>query len=285
MLQTFRQLDRLLRGEATTIDALREGVRVSASSLIGIIFLLGATYGACMGMFAVTGSGSNSWMQIVASMVKLPMLFLYTLAITFPSLYVFNALVGSRLTFTSLIRLLVGAMAVMMAVLASLGPIIAFFALSTTSYAFMVVLNVLVCAAAGILGLSFLLQTLHRIGLAEAMPPSLPEPAYSQDTPSDTGSPDYLGVLPARVGAPGALDAIARQHPQSRNVRSVFRIWIVVFGLVGAQMSWVMRPFIGAPNKEFTFFRERQGNFFEGVITKIKDLASPSDSKKPSRNR
>lgn len=283
MLQTFRQLDRLLRGEATTIDALREGVRVSASSLIGIIFLLGATYGACMGMFAVTGSGSNSWMQIIASMVKLPMLFLYTLAITFPSLYVFNALVGSRLTFTSLIRLLVGAMAVMMAVLASLGPIIAFFALSTTSYAFMVVLNVIVCAAAGILGLSFLLQTLHRIGLAEATPPPLPETETSSIGEAD--APDFAGMLPARVGAPGALDAIARQHPQSRNVRSVFRIWIVVFGLVGAQMSWVMRPFIGAPDKQFTFFRERQGNFFEGVITKIKDLASPGESKKPSRNR
>ena len=70
MFKIFRQLDRLLRGEATTIDALRDGVRVSASGLIGLIFLLGASYGACMGMFAVTGSGSNSWMQIIASMVK-----------------------------------------------------------------------------------------------------------------------------------------------------------------------------------------------------------------------
>ena len=35
--------------------------------------------------------------QLFASAVKVPALFFLTLAVTFPSLYVFNALVGSRL--------------------------------------------------------------------------------------------------------------------------------------------------------------------------------------------
>jgi len=32
---------------------------------------------------------------------------------------------------------------------------------------------------------------------------------------------------------------------------------MVVFGLVGVQMGWVLRPFIGAPNSPLQFFRER----------------------------
>ena len=51
--------------------------------------------------------------------------------------------------------------------------------------------------------------------------------------------------------------------------RLVFRCWIVLFALVGAQMSWVLRPFIGSPDKEFTWFRERQSNFFTGVLTAL----------------
>ena len=53
---------------------------------------------------------------------------LLTLLITFPSLYVFNALVGSRLLIGAMLKLLIAAMAVMLMVLASFGPIVGFFA-------------------------------------------------------------------------------------------------------------------------------------------------------------
>ena len=71
-----------------------------------------------------------------------------------PSLYVFNALVGSRLTLAAVIRLLVATLGVIVAVLASLGPIVAFFSVSTTSYPFMVLFNVVVFAVSGVLGLT-----------------------------------------------------------------------------------------------------------------------------------
>ena len=97
------------------------------------------------------------------------MLFFLTLIVTFPSLYVFNALVGSRLSFRTVLRLLIAALGVMLAVLASFGTIVVFFSLCTTSYPFMVLLNVAMFAVAGILGMGFLLQTLHRLSLAQAM--------------------------------------------------------------------------------------------------------------------
>ena len=49
-------------------------------------------------------------------------------------------------------------MVVNLAVAASLGPILAFFTLSTTSYAFMIVLNVALLGISGFIGLRFLLR-------------------------------------------------------------------------------------------------------------------------------
>ena len=59
-----------------------------------------------------------------------------------------------------------------------------------------------------------------------------------------------------------------------RHVKTVFRCWVVLFGLVGAQMGWVLRPFIGDPDRPFTWFRPRESNFFEAVLHALQDLLS-----------
>ena len=122
--------------------------------------------GACMGTFALFSARGADVMQVVASMVKVPALFYLTLLVTLPSLYVFNALVGSRLTLAAVVRLLVATLGVIVAVLASLGPIVAFFSVSTTSYPFILLFNVVDLRVSGFLGMLFLLQTLHRLSVA-----------------------------------------------------------------------------------------------------------------------
>ncbi|HEV3168651.1 MAG TPA: hypothetical protein VGZ22_31890 [Isosphaeraceae bacterium] len=249
MTAIWKQLDRLLRGEATRPSALQSGtIEVEMSGLTMVILLLGLVYGASMGSFAVFKVQGPSFLQLAASMVKVPALILLTLAVTFPSLYVFNALVGSRLSLVATLRLLIASLAVMQAVLASLGPIVAFFSVSTTSYTFMVLLNVVVFGFSGFLGLSFLLQTLHRLSL---VPP--------KETSLVTVDEDAPAHEPA-----GALEPIADQV-LGRHVKTVFRCWVVVFGLVGAQMGWVLRPFIGEPHSPFVWFRGRESNFFQAV--------------------
>jgi hypothetical protein len=270
MWNSIRHLDRLLRGEATNLNALRGGMlNVPIVGLTLLIVVLGMIYGACMGLFAILGSGSGKWVQIPASMAKVPALFLLTLLVTFPSLYVFNALVGSRLTFGAVLRLLVGSLAVMLAVLASLGPIVAFFSVSTTSYAFIKLLNVLVFALSGFLGLTFLLQTLHRISVAD----QIEYARRATPVPPVEGTPAVPPELaePPITTSVGALDRLEGQM-LGPHVKAIFRIWVIVFGLVGAQMAWVLRPFIGAPGQPFVTFRGRQGNFFEAVWQQIVDL-------------
>ena len=282
MVRAFRALDRVLRGDATKLPALREGtIDIPAGTLIAVLVVLGMIAGACTGLFAVITrfrgpDAVQGWQQLLASVAKVPLLFCLTLLVTFPSLYVFNALVGSRLSMVAMLRLLVASLGVMMAVLASLGPIVAFFAVSTTSYPFMKLLNVVAYAIAGSLGLSFLLQTLHRLSLAQ-LAEDAPTGVAASLPAEEAGLPPVAGPAPVPppprpyTTPPGALERVRAWQLDPR-VRTIFRIWVVVFGLVGAQMSWVLRPFIGDPDKPFSFFRERESHFFQAVFEAVRKL-------------
>jgi hypothetical protein len=268
--QGWKDLDRILRGEATRLAALRAGtIEIPVGGLSFVLTLLGMVYGACMGTYAVFRGSPSAGYQVLASTLKVPALFVLTLLVTFPSLYVFNALVGSRLSIGAVLRLLVAVLAVMVALLASLGPIVAFFSASTTSYAFMQLLNVLVFVVSGVLGMSFLIQTLHRLSLVTS--PDWPTPGPEE--------PPVLGPVPSSEGVPppprsasaGALDRLDDRMP-SGHVKMVFRCWILLFGLVGAQMGWVLRPFIGNPALPFTWFRPRTSNIFQAVLNALANL-------------
>ncbi|HEX3870972.1 MAG TPA: hypothetical protein VHV77_11075 [Pirellulales bacterium] len=261
MWKWIRALDSILRGEATRPSQLRDTrIAVPVGGLAFLIVVLGAFYGFCMGWFALFNRESPEYVQVLASMIKVPALFILTVLVTLPSLYVFNALAGSRLNALAILQLIVSALAVTLAVLASFGPIVAFYSLTTTSYPFMLILNVFLFIVAGTLGLSFLLQTMHRLTLRElAIPSAVPGPDAGTNAPPTPAEPA------------SALARVPAQAP-AKNVRAVFICWVIAFGLVGAQMSWVLRPFIGAPDRPFEWFRHRESNFFQTVGRTLQKL-------------
>ncbi len=275
MWKWLQAVDRILRGEATRVADLRDGtIRIPTFGVIVVTIILGLVYGFFMGWFALINREVPEYRQLLATTLKVPALFFLTLIVTFPSLYVFNALVGSRLSIAAVFRLLIAGLTVTMAVLGSFGPITAFFSLSTENYAFMVLLNVVLFAVAGTLGLAFLLQTLHRLTIGQE-PPATPDaprsatPPVPGETAPDQPNADRESEAPP---APlGALDQI-EGHVLGRHVKSVFRCWLVIFALVGAQMSWILRPFIGHPALEFQWFRPRCSSFFEALIGTIRSL-------------
>jgi hypothetical protein len=275
LLSGFAELDRILRGELTRVSSLERGhIEITPGRLSVIIVVLGMIYGLCMGCFALFRMDRTHAFQLIASMVKVPLLFYLTLLVTLPSLYVFNALVGSRLTLSALVRLLVASLGVMMAVLASLGPIVAFFSMTssatTASYHFMVLFNVVVFGVSGTLGLLFLLQTLHRLSVAgrAASRPAVPA---TPSAPSESES-EPVGA-PSAAEPAGALDRLDNRV-LSGHVKTVFRLWVIVFALVGSQMSWVLRPFVGNPAVPFTWLRVRESNFFQAVLEHLHKLFS-----------
>jgi hypothetical protein len=324
MRSWLRQLDDLLRGRRTVPEQLTGGeVALALRRFLPMAAILGGIYGFFMGWYALFGDNPDRYWQVLASTVKLPALFLLTLLVTFPSLYVFNALMGCRLSFMAMLRLLVGAIVINVVVAASLGPILGFFTVSTTSYPFMILLNVALMGIAGLVGLSFLLQTLRRLSAesltarpkpdetpphAEATglltpPPTVlapsqvdAKPAPATDETGETGDavieddpPSGAEILesdeetipmatpvspPASWKPPGALDALPEPIPEPAlgYARVTFRIWLLIYALVGAQMGWVLRPFIGSPNMPFQWFRQREGNFFQSVVQQIVNL-------------
>ena len=278
MRRWLNDLDRVLRGEATRLAALREeSIEIPLGGLLLVILLLAMLYGACMGFFAGFRADGPFCMQWFASTVKVPSLFLLTLVVTFPSLYVFNALVGSRLNLVAVLQLLVASLAVNVAVLASLGPIVAFFSVSTTSYPFAVLLNVTVFTISGFLGLAFLLQTLHRLSVARhLLPPRSPsanphggKPAEAEAPQAETGERSTPNEAESSA-EPSALDAL-EGHVLDRHVKTVFLSWMVIFGLVGADG-------VGAPplyrqsGGAVPVVPRRESNFFEAVWQTLRAL-------------
>lgn len=266
-------LDRLLRGEMTRPEALSgKSLPVSARGLATVCVLLAMFYGACMGSFSLLKTSPPGLddsigpvLQVAASMLKTPALFLLTLVVTLPSLYVANALIGSRLTLLGMTRLLTASIAVNLAVLASLGTIVLFFSLTTTSYPFVVLLNVAAFGVAGVLGLSFLLQTLHRVLTPTVVMTVVPSEDAAADEPSGEDDDEDHKATPSALDMPAGQ--VIGDH-----TRVVFRCWVVLFSLVGAQMGWVLRPFIGNPDQPFALFRGRESNFFASVLGSLREL-------------
>jgi hypothetical protein len=251
LLQT---VDHLLRGGFTEPDSLRAGqVTVPVRTAVVAALVCGAAYGAFMGLYGVLRPEQPSVLQLLANMAKVPLLFLVTLVVTVPSLYVVSALARSRLRFVETLRLLLVAIVVHLALLASFGPVTGFFTLSTESYPFMIVLNVAFFAVGGIAGLVFLRRAVDTIFEVDA-PPS------SESTPA--GGPPAVPM--ARLPRPAHGSASRR----------IFVVWTVIYGAVGAQTGWILRPFIGSPDLPFTLFRERESNFFEAFLRALGRLFS-----------
>ena len=300
----FKDTDRLLRGQFTRREDLVRGrIRIPVRTLLISGASLGAVYGLFMGLYALFRPDHVSIAQVIATMFKVPLLFLLTLGITFPSLYVFSALARCRLNEVDTLRLLLGAITVNMALLASFGPVTGFFTLSTTSYAFMKVLNVIFFTISGVAGLIFLRRALDSVfvgqyaGVAEEEPPESSSEPESSDEDADPDAVDDFNVADDSGAAEDEGDMVAKPDsfrptpgtppkvprwpeprssappaPPDRTPRKIFAAWTVMYAVVGAQMGWILRPFIGSPDMPFELFRERQSNFFQAIWRALLDL-------------
>jgi len=52
----------------------------------------------------------------------------------------------------------------------------------------------------------------------------------------------------------------------------LMRVWIVLYGFVGSQLAWTLRPFFGARELPFELFRDLGGNFYANVTASVGEL-------------
>ncbi len=117
-------------------------------SLLISIFLCSALYGIIIGSF-------HSIQQAISSGVKLPILYILTNIICFPTLYVFCAIYGGKKNIGQYFVLLLSSLTSMGILLVAFAPITLFFMSTTDHYQFFKLLNVSIFTITGVMGLIF----------------------------------------------------------------------------------------------------------------------------------
>lgn len=217
----FSVLIRLLRDRKTFLDDVRNRVKLESkiASLLIASSCFFAIYGAIIGSY---GGG----LQIISSAIKLPALYLITLIICVPTLFFFDILFGSKLSFKQYATMALTSVSVISVLLFSFAPVVLFFLISVKGYDFFLLLNVLIMAITGAVGVRLFYK----------------------------GMRDMTG--------PEATDQAMRHR--------LLKGWVVLYGLVGSQLGWTLRPFFGSEGQPFQIFRpEINGNFYAKVLESI----------------
>jgi hypothetical protein len=247
-----------------------------------------AAYGAVLG-------ASNGWLQSLISTVKLPLLFLVTLAICLPTLYLFNLVFGARLSVLQACALIMVAITVTAVLTFAFAPISLFFLVTAQSYAFFKLLNVAILTLTALVGLRFLtsgMRALNEHVVVETVPSNQAavsaqlmqrelvsanvgggaEPAGQAHTNGDApaGSQSHN---PSRSHGPVPASGNATAMAGERSASMILLyIWILLFGFVGTQLAWTLRPFFGSPNAPFELFRDIGGTFYGDIFRTLSGL-------------
>jgi hypothetical protein len=231
-----------------------------------------AIYGAVLG-------ASHSAMQAGSSAVKLPLLFLATLAICLPTLYLFNLIFGSRLSMMQAITLIMTCITVMSVLALAFAPISLFFLITAHNYEFIKLLNVSILVLSALVGLRFLtsgmaaLNAYQQQQLAADQAEMAAIPAQSDGSLVAAHGGGGVAVLPMAPAAPGLVirPPLAPPPPRPASMTLLY-IWILLFGFVGTQLAWTLRPFFGSPDEPFQVFRHLEGTFYEDIFRTIGNL-------------
>jgi hypothetical protein len=261
-------------------DLKRLTLQMLASSALSL-----AVYGIVLG-------ASNSALQAISSFVKLPLLFLATLAICLPTLYLFNLVFGARLQMAQALALIMVAITVISVLTLAFAPISLFFLVTAHNYQFFKLLNVAILVLTALVGLRFLTAGMASLNAYQAEREALAAPAAPPVTPValPAPAPDAVegnGAVPAVEGAPAAVATLVAapplpgpsvreapapvRSPQSTSMTLLY-IWILLFGFVGTQLAWTLRPFFGDPGHPFALFRHIDGTFYADILQTISRL-------------
>jgi hypothetical protein len=217
---SFNILMQLLRDRISFLNEIDERKQLDRK-IISLLFcssLFFALYGAIIGSI-------HGWLQMLSSAFKLPALYLITLLICLPTLYFLDIIFGSKKTFSQYVTLLLASMSLISVMLFGFAPISLFFRLSINDYDFFLLLNVVILAITGVIGVKFFYE-----GMLSLIP--------NDDTNSES----------------------------AKNRRKLIKFWLILYGFVGSQLGWTLRPFFGTPDQPFSLYREIESNFYVQVM-------------------
>ncbi len=182
--------------------------------------LFGSIYGFCLGSF--TGI-----LQMIASSVKVPLLFFIPLVMCSPSLYTLNILLSTQMKYRQIVCLLLIMTYMSTVLLSSFSPIILFFILTGGTYRFTQLLNLVICGIAGLTGIGLLFKASNHL------------------------TNNIQGMSESHCNI---------RKGSSPNMLKLF--WLLIYMFVGTQLAWGLRPFIG---QSFAWYRPVAGNVYTSM--------------------
>jgi hypothetical protein len=246
-MKHFSVLITLLRDRKKFLTEIRQNIKIERkiTSLLIASSTFFAIYGGIIG-------ASSSWQQVISSAIKLPALYLITLLICLPTLYFFDILFGSALTFGQYAALILTTVSVISVLLFSFAPVTLFFLISIHDYNFFLLFNVAIFTITGLVGIKMFYSGMQSITAEAAIVPTDAEEEYDDFLPPD-------GKRKVQDKAFKVEDGLQKTRTR------LLQLWLVLYALVGCQLGWTLRPFFGAPNETFNLFRNLEGNFYAQV--------------------
>ncbi|MBD2214213.1 actin-binding WH2 domain-containing protein [Nostoc linckia FACHB-104] len=69
------------------------------------------------------------------------------------------------------------------------------------------------------------------------------------------------------------MQLLSQQDDVGKKTRTtILRSWLFLYGFVGVQLGWFLRPFFGSPGSKFELFRAVGGNFYLDIVSAISEI-------------
>ena len=218
----FETITMISSDPGATATRCRQEDRLFPLVKTSLLVVLGGT-----GAFGVVLGSTRDAAQAFATSLKLPLVWVLTLAVAAPAFYAIAALLGQPLRLRALLALTLAAMARASLVLFALLPVLALLP--------------------DILSGSFLKSS------------SLAPDVYHKVT--------LFAALIFAASGVAALGVLLRGFKHTYSTWPLLGMFSITFFFVAGQTAWSLRPFVGRPaQKEVPLLRAPEGTFLEAVI-------------------
>ena len=210
-----------------------DAVRNNSLGLRDILQLMAFVICVC-GIYGAVLAGWRSPRLSLYAAIKLPALFLSTIAVVAVFNWMTASILGSGLSFRSTLFVVIASITIGCWILISLVPVALLFQTTAISYS----------------GTHDELRYSHNVILVTHI---------------------CILAIAGFIGNISLLKGLQRIVNERCHAGALFMVWIIAFAFVGCQLSWILRPFVGSPFYPVAFMRQDclDRNFYEFVFTEV----------------
>jgi hypothetical protein len=121
------------------------------------------------------------------------------------------------------------------------------------------------------IGLRFLIAGMRALNeYSELRQLAAPVAAVPDDSTQDRDQAAEKSTALAEIPAELRISTSNTSSPPAS--MTLLYVWILLFGFVGTQLAWTLRPFFGSPGEPVEIFRNIEGTFYSDVLRTIGHL-------------